>query len=71
MSDKGFDRAWRNFNHAAGFGEQLTRPAFAQLVLRAPTLFASYVLTAAQAYVESRPENRRYAALRGAAEVTP
>ena len=45
-----FTRAWQNFNNASDFGDSLTRPAFALLVLRAPELFASYVVEAAKWY---------------------
>jgi hypothetical protein len=45
-----FNRAWANFNQAAGFGDSLTKPAFSLLVLRAPELFAAYVVEAAKWY---------------------
>lgn len=58
---KAFDRAWRSFNQASCYGEALTRPAFAELVTRAPELFAAYVVTAAHAYILTRPERARFA----------
>ena len=54
-----FARAWTNFNNASDFGDSLTRPAFALLVLRAPELFASYVVEAARWYSDKNWNPRR------------
>ena len=55
-SPAAFTRAWERFNAAAPFGAAMTRPGFADLVLRAPELFASYIVEAAKAYIDARRE---------------